>query len=127
MKTFFKKLEYIFSVGSSTTWHVTIFTKLSSRKPMLRQIEWVVQDEPITKSEVLTITTLFFWKFCFSSKTWNKESIWCTNHLNVYIHTFWRCWSFIWGCFFPVSILNTGKHFFLQVPFYKQQKQHRFF
>ena len=42
---------------------------------MLRQIEWVVQDEPITKSEVLTITNLFFRKFCFSSKTSNKESI----------------------------------------------------
>ena len=34
-------------------------TKLPYQKAMLRQIEWV-----------LPVTTLFFWKFCFSLRTW---------------------------------------------------------
>ena len=30
---------------------------------MLRQIEWLPQNGPITKSGVFPVTTLFFWKF----------------------------------------------------------------
>ena len=30
----------------------------------------------------------------------------CTNYLNVQIHTCRKRFSFIWGCFFPVSILK---------------------
>ena len=32
--------------------------------------------------------------------------IWCTNHPNI--HILWKGWSFIRGCFFPVSILNKN-------------------
>ena len=32
--------------------------------------------------------------------------IWCTNDLDAHIPTFCKRWIFIWGCFFPVSILN---------------------
>ena len=32
--------------------------------------------------------------------------IWCTNNTNAHIPTFCKCWSFIWRCFFPVSILQ---------------------
>ena len=52
---------------------------------MLRQIEWRVQNGPITKNGVLPVTTLLFWKFCFSFRTSYKELILCTNHLNVHI------------------------------------------
>ena len=38
-------------------------------KPMLRQIEWRLQNGPIIKSGVLPVTTLFFWKICFSFRT----------------------------------------------------------
>ena len=34
--------------------------KLLYQKPMLRQIEWRVQNGPITKNVVLPVTTLFF-------------------------------------------------------------------
>ena len=34
--------------------------------------------------------------------------IWCTNPPNVHIQIFCKCWSFIWGCFFPVTIFNCG-------------------
>ena len=30
---------------------------------MLRQIEWWLQNIPMTKSGVLPVATLFFWKF----------------------------------------------------------------
>ena len=30
---------------------------------MLWQIEWSVQNGPVTKNRVLPVTTLFFWKF----------------------------------------------------------------
>ena len=41
-------------------------SKLFYQKPMLRQIEWRPQNGPITRSGVLPVTTLFFWKICFS-------------------------------------------------------------
>ena len=41
---------------------------------MLRQIEWWLQNGPITKDGVLPVTTLFFWKFCFSLRTSYKYS-----------------------------------------------------
>ena len=35
-------------------------TKLSCHKPLLRQIEWGVQNGPITKNGIQPATTLFF-------------------------------------------------------------------
>ena len=35
-------------------------TKLLYQTPMLRQIEWEVQNGPITKNGVLSVTTLLF-------------------------------------------------------------------
>ena len=54
----------------------------------------------------MPVATLFFRKFCFSLRTSYKEVIWFTNNPNVHIHNFQNRWSFIWGCFFPLSILN---------------------
>ena len=82
-------------------------TKLLCQKPILRQIEWGVQNGPIRKNGVLPVTTLFFRKFCFSLRTSYKKLIWCANHPNVHIHTFRERWSFILGCFFPVSIFKA--------------------
>ena len=36
---------------------------------MLTQIEWQLQNGPITKSGALPVTALFFWKNFFSFKT----------------------------------------------------------
>ena len=52
-----------------------LYTKLLCQKPMLRQIEWGIQNEPITKNGVLPVT-VFFWKFCFTLRTSYKELIW---------------------------------------------------
>ena len=81
-------------------------TKLPYQKPMLRQIEWWVQNGPITKNGVLPVTTLFFRKSCFRLWAFCKELIWCTNDPNAHITTFCERRSFIWRAFFPVSILK---------------------
>ena len=44
-------------------------SKLLCLKPMLRQIEWRLQNGPIPKSGVLPVTTLFFWKICSTFRT----------------------------------------------------------
>ena len=46
-----------------------IHTKLTCPKPVLRQIELGVQNEPITENGVLPKITLFFGKFCFNLRT----------------------------------------------------------
>ena len=43
-------------------------SKLLCHKPMLRQIEWRLQNGPITNNGVLPVTTLFFEKCCFSKE-----------------------------------------------------------
>ena len=41
-------------------------TKLPCQKPMLRQIEWGVQNGPITKNGLLSLAASFFWQFNLS-------------------------------------------------------------
>ena len=55
-ETFFKKLEYRFLVE--------IKNKLFHAKLPCQKSE--VQNGPITENGALPVTTLFFWKFCFS-------------------------------------------------------------
>ena len=62
---------------------------------MLRQIEWSVQHRPITKSGVLTVTTLVFQKICFSLRTSYKELNLCTNYPNIHILSFRKRWIFV--------------------------------
>ena len=87
-------------------------TNLPYHQSMLRQKEWWVQNGLMTKSTVLPANALFFWKFCFSLRTSYKELIWCTKDLNAHIGTFCKRWSFIWRCFFPVSILKKILYFY---------------
>ena len=100
-KALFKKLKVL----RLKTRH--FHTKLIC-KSMLRQTEWEIQNGLVTKNGVLLVTTLFFLNLCFSLRTSYKKLIWCTNHPNVHIYTFWKRSSFIWGCSFPVSILSIS-------------------
>ena len=77
------------------------------QKQILRQIEWWVQNRPITKNGVLPVSILFFWEFSFSLRTSYKELIWCTNIPNAHIRIFSKHGNFIGRCFFPLSILNN--------------------
>ena len=95
--------------------------KLPDQKSMLIQIEWWVQNEPITKNGLFSVTTLFFWKFYFSLKTSCKEMIWCINDPNAHqISTFCKCCSVISRSFFPVSII---KIFFYSLSSYQTNKR----
>ena len=80
--------------------------KLSYQKSMLRKIEWWVQNGPIVKNGVLPVPNLLFWKFCLILRISYKELLWCPSNPNVHIPTFCKRWSFIWRCFFHVSILK---------------------
>ena len=55
------KQEYRFLVGSTNIENATIpYIILPCQKSVLRQIEWGVQNGPITKNEVLLVITLIF-------------------------------------------------------------------
>ena len=41
----------------------------------------------------------------FSLRTSYKKLLWCTNDPNLHLHTFRKCWSFIWGGLLPLCIL----------------------
>ena len=62
MKTFFKKLEYRFLVQHTLLKTQYFHKKLPCQKPILRQIDWGVQNGRTTKNGVLSLTTLFFKK-----------------------------------------------------------------
>ena len=91
------------------------YTKLPFQKPTIRQKERWVQNRSITNKDILSVTNLCFWKFCYSIRTSYKELIWCTSYINIHIHTFCKRWSLIWGCFFPVSILKLWIHSILNL------------
>ena len=44
-------------------------------------------------------------------RTSYEELIWCNNYPNVHIHNFNKLGIFIWGWFFPLSILNENNKF----------------
>ena len=62
----FKKLGYLLLVESTKTGNAAFLYKTAlsvGKKPMFIQIEWEVQNEPITKNDVLPVTVSFFRKF----------------------------------------------------------------
>ena len=77
--------------------------QIKDKKNTMGSTKWTYYKE---KNGGLPVTTLFFRKFCLSLKTSCKGLIWCTHHPDVHIRTFQKCWSFIWGCLFHVSILK---------------------
>ena len=85
-------------------------TKLRYWKPILRQIEWWVQNGPTSKNGILPVTASFFSKFCFSFRTSYKVLIWCTNNPNVHIHTFCKHWSFNNAFSLRVPLMSNLQH-----------------
>ena len=65
MKTFFQKTGVPFLVEKTMKTQY-FYIELPCQKPMLRQIEWGVQNETITKNGILSVTTL---RFCFSIRS----------------------------------------------------------
>ena len=109
MQTLFRKLENRFLVESPKNDNATFTYKIALLEGnvdinRIRSTKWVYH-----KNGVLPVTTLFFWKFCFSLRTSYKELIWYTNHANVHIHIFWKCWVSFEGAFsLWVSLTTYG-------------------
>ena len=109
LNLFLKKLEYPFLVENTKIENASFPCKIVISEANVKTIECWLQNGPIGKSEALRVTILIFWKFCFSLRTSYKELIWCINDLNAHIPIFCKHCSFIWRCFFLVSILNIEK------------------
>ena len=62
-KTFIKKLEYRFSVETTKIENASLPLETVLSEANVKTIEWRLQNGPVTKSGVLPVTTLFFWKF----------------------------------------------------------------
>ena len=104
-----KKLEYRFLVKSTRSENATVPYKIVLPEVNDKTYRMGSTKKSITKKGVFPVPTLFLWKFCFSQRTSFKVLIWCTVYPNVHIHTFRTRWSFICGCFFPVSIPNEKR------------------
>ena len=103
---FQKNLEYHLFVESTAIENATFPHKTALSEANVKANRMGITKWIHLKEQSFARTILFFWKFCFSLRTSYKDLIWCTNYPNVHIHTFCKRCSFIWGCYFPVSILN---------------------
>ena len=82
-KHFPKKLSTVFQLKLQRLKTQHCHIKLP--RQMSRQLEEEVQSVSINKDEVLPVTILFFWKFCFSLRTSHEELTWRTNYLKMSI------------------------------------------
>ena len=108
-KTFFKKLEYCLLVESTkiknTTFpHKTALSEDNVKTKRMGSAKWMYHKE----QSFLPVPTFLFWKFCSSIRTSYKEFILCISFSNVHIHTFSKCWSFIWECIFLWVLFESG-------------------
>ena len=115
-KTFFKKLEYHFLVESTKIENASFPYKTAISEANVKTNKMVTVKWTYQKERSFASNYFIFWKFCFSLRTCYKELICCTSNPNAHICTFCKRWSFIWRCFFPVSILNS----FMTDPFHKE-------
>ena len=107
MKTFFKKLEYRFLIESPKLETHHFHTKLPKQKPMIRQIEWWVQNGHITKNGVLPVTILFFGNFVLFQEPLITRVDLLYLRINCPYSYFSKSWSFIWRCFFLVRVVGV--------------------
>ena len=85
-------------------------TKLPYQKPMLRQIEWWVQNGPSIKNGVSPVTTLFFWKFCLGLRTSYKKFDVPTTEMPIFL-VFVSAGDLFDGAFsLWVSLKTENKH-----------------
>ena len=82
-KHFPKKLSTVFQLKLQRLKTQHCHIKLP--RQMSRQLEEEVQSVSINKDDVLPVTILFFWKFCFSLRTSHEELTWRTNYLKMSI------------------------------------------
>ena len=113
-KTFFKKLGYCFSFESTKFENASFPCKTGISEGNVNTnkmvtTKWTYRKERSFASNyfiIIIIIVFFFGNFV------PTELICCTNNQNDHICTFCKRWSFIWRCFFLVSVLNSICLFF---------------
>ena len=105
-KTFFNKLEFIFLVESTEIENASFTCKIAMSEANVKTNRMVSTKCTYYKEQSFASNYYFFWKFCFNLLNSYKELICCTNYPNVHIHTFCKCFNFIWRCFLPLGILK---------------------
>ena len=106
--TFFKNLENCLLVESTKIENVSFLYKIAISEANVKVNRMVSTKWTYRKEWSFASNYFIFRTFCFSLRTSYKELIWCTNYPNVHVRTFCKRWSFIWRCFFAVSILKAA-------------------
>ena len=107
-KTFFKKLDYCFLVGTTKIESTSFPFKSAPSEANVKTNRMATTKWTSTKSGVLPVTTLFFLKICSSLRTSSPRT-------NVHVRIFRKRWSLILGCFFPVNILKIWHKTFIPI------------
>ena len=103
-RNLFKKLEQRFLVESTKIENASLPYKTAWSKANVDTNRMV--STKWTYHKVLPVTSLFFWKFCFSLRNSYKELIWCTNDPNANIRVFVSAGILFDGAFSPwVSLI----------------------
>ena len=119
--TFFEILENRLLVEGTSIESVSFLYKTAISEANVKINRMVRTKWTYRKEQSFANNYFIFRNFCFSLRVSCKALIWYTNYPNVHVCTFCKRWSFIWQCFFPVSILkapivNWGEnaHFMVQ-------------
>ena len=109
-KSYSKNRNIVFKLKVLRLTRQHFHTNLLFQKPLLmvNANRMAISRWTYHKERSFASNYFIFQKFCSSLRTLYNELIWCTNHVNIHIQTFRTRWNFIWGCFFPVSILKTS-------------------
>ena len=108
MKSFFKKLEHLFLVGSTKIADTSFPYKTATSETYVKTNRMVSTKWTYDKERSFASNYFIFLKFCFSLRTSCKELIWSTRDTNAHVSTIYKRWSFIWQWFFPKSVLNSA-------------------
>ena len=103
---FFKKLEYGFLVERTKIENASFLYKTATSEAHVKTNKIATTKWTYHKEKSFASNCLCFSKLCVSLRTSYKELISCTNNPNSRVCTICKQWSFIWRCFFAVSILK---------------------
>ena len=88
------------------SWKGIISIKTALSEANFKTNKMVTTKWTYNKGRSFASNYLIFLKILFQFKNSYKELICCTKNPNANICTFYKCWTFIWWCFFHVSILK---------------------
>ena len=110
-KTFFKKPDYRFLTESTKIENATFplktgLSEANFKTNRMGSTKWTYYHKEWSFASNSFILFFFSWKILFQFKNLLKRVGSLYQLPNLHIHTFSKPWSFIGGCFFPVSNLK---------------------